>query len=130
MKSTRNWLFIIAIIAIVAILGYNYIYHDHRNIEKEAPTFTVEAQTLVSEFATDPTAAETKYLNNTIAVTGLVTESASQSITLNNKIFCQLSQPTNSSISQGQTITLKGRVIGYDDLLEELKLDQCNPINN
>ncbi|WP_053976294.1 OB-fold protein [Mangrovimonas xylaniphaga] len=130
MKSTRNWLLIIAIIAIVAILGYNYIYQDHRNIEKEAPTFTMEAQDLVSEFSSDPTAAETKYLNNTIAVSGIVTESSTQSITLNDKIFCQLSQPAETTLVQGQSITIKGRVIGYDDLLEELKLDQCNPINN
>jgi hypothetical protein len=28
-------------------------------------------------------------------------------------------------INPSNNISLKGRIIGYDDLLEELKLDQC-----
>jgi hypothetical protein len=31
-----------------------------------------------------------------------------------------------TSIVKGQPVIIKGRVVGYDDLLGELKLDQCS----
>jgi hypothetical protein len=43
-----------------------------------------------------------------------------------NVIFTD-SIPKN--ISENQTINVKGRFIGYDDILEEFKMDQVSIIN-
>jgi hypothetical protein len=31
----------------------------------------------------------------------------------------------DTTIKKNQKVTLKGRVVGYDDLMGEIKLDQC-----
>jgi hypothetical protein len=36
----------------------------------------------------------------------------------------------DSSIKKDQPVTVKGRVVGYDDLMAEIKLDQCSILNN
>jgi hypothetical protein len=50
-------------------------------------------------------------------------------VTLDNTIICNLKSP-DSSIKKDQAVTVKGRVVGFDDLMGELKLDQCFIIKN
>lgn len=119
---------IILLIAIIGgYLGYNYIYQDHRDIDAETPEFTVTSEIVAKEFADNASAAETKYLNKTIMVSGKITEVNAKDITINNTLFCNLSEgyeTTNFKVNDN--ITIKGRCIGYDDLLEQVKLDQCS----
>ena len=121
----RKWLILIFIILLV-IVGYNYVYQDHRNIEKEAAAVTISSILISNEFAQNPNKANKKYLNNTVEIFGLVTESNKNYITLNSKVFCQFEKEFNKSFSINSTLKIKGRVIGYDDLLEHVKLDQCS----
>mgnify|MGYP000106091903 FL=1 len=61
-----------------------------------------------------------------VVIEGLITSRDEKGITLSNQIYCQFREDVNfTSLENNQSIKLKGRVIGYDDLLEELKLDQC-----
>ena len=61
-----------------------------------------------------------------VVVSGEVTNIDEKGIMLSSKIYCQLKQVTDlQKINPSNNISLKGRIIGYDDLLEELKLDQC-----
>ena len=123
----RKWIILI-VIMIVAYLAYNYIYQDHRDIQNEDAEFTVIASDISNEFEVNPSASETKYLNKTIIVSGEVSEANSNQITLNNIVFCQFNNNT-TNLKINKTITIKGRFIGYDSLLEEIKLDQCKIIN-
>ena len=68
--------------------------------------------------------ANTKYLEKAVAVKGIVAEVNNNVITLDNGIVCTL-QTTNTAIKKDQVVTIKGRVLGYDDLMGEIKLDQC-----
>ena len=44
---------------------------------------------------------------------------------IDNSTYCQLKDKTAlGTIKEGESIAIKGRMIGYDDLLEEVKLDQ------
>ncbi len=122
----RLWI-ILLIVIIGGFLGYNYIYQDHRDIDAETPEFTVTSQAIATEFSNDAATAETKYLNKTIMVSGNITEVNAKDITINNTLFCNLNEgyeTTNFKINDN--ITIKGRCIGYDDLLEQVKLDQCS----
>lgn len=123
----RKWIILI-VIMIVAYLAYNYIYQDHRDIQNEDAEFTVIASDISNEFEVNPSASEAKYLNKTIIVSGEVSEANSNQITLNNIVFCQFNNNT-TNLKINKTITIKGRFIGYDSLLEEIKLDQCKIIN-
>jgi len=126
----RRNLILIIVILLITYFGYNFIYQDHRDIKTETPAFTISALTLTSEFQENPTKAETKYLNKTIEVTGIVTELTKTDLTLDKTIFCSIIKTTNTEIiNLNDKIIIKGRCIGYDDLLEIIKLDQCSIIN-
>ncbi len=60
-----------------------------------------------------------------VLITGNVTSKDDAGCTMIGRIYCQFKEPSNIELKTNSEITLKGRVIGYDDLLEELKLDQC-----
>jgi len=119
---------IVLLIAIIGgFLGYNYIYQDHRDIHAEKPEFTVASEVISKEFADNATTAEAKYLNKTIMVSGNITEINTKDITINNTLFCNLSEGYETTkFKINDNITIKGRCIGYDDLLELVKLDQCS----
>ncbi|MDT0558164.1 hypothetical protein RM697_05880 [Ichthyenterobacterium sp. W332] len=118
----------LVVLIIAAIIGYNYIYKDHRDIENEASAFMVTTKEIAEEFLENSTTAEEIYLDKVIEVLGVITESNPSDITIDNTLFCQLN--STNTLKVKDSIQLKGRVIGYDDLLEQIKLDQCYIINN
>ncbi len=124
-----KWFFALVIILISLVMGYNYIYQDHRNIEIEKPEFVLTSEALISEFAANSTAAEKKYLNKTLEISGSISEINTSTLVLNNNVFCQFQNIISNTILTNEFVRLKGRCIGYDDLLEEIKLDQCSIIN-
>ena len=109
------------------LIIYNYVFPEHRSIEKEKPLYSAEATLVFKEFMDNLTLAEVKYLDQTIVVTGVVTSLSSDNLTINNKISCKFDGPI-SGFSIHDSIVIKGRCIGFDDLLEEIKLDQCSSI--
>lgn len=125
----RKYLILIVLL-VLAIIGYNYIYQEHRNIESESPEFNLTAEALFSQFSENPSDSEKKYLNKTVQVKGIVSNIGEMSMVLNGNIFCQFQEPIEENVELKDFITLKGRCIGYDDLLEEIKLDQCSKANN
>nr|WP_311941079.1 hypothetical protein [Hwangdonia seohaensis] len=110
-------------------MGYQYIYQDHRDIETEKAEYTTTPQSISDEFKQDALKSEKKFLNKTIEILGIVTEVNQNNITLNDLVFCQFNDMLNQSIKINTTLKVKGRCIGYDDLLEQVKLDQCTIIN-
>ena len=62
--------------------------------------------------------------NKVIRITGTVTAITEEGILLDQNIYCQFDDKL-IKITENEAITLKGRVIGFDELLEEIKLNQC-----
>ena len=118
-------------IAVIGVIGYNYVYQDHRNISEESADFTVNATSLSQAFKINTQDAETKYLNKTLVVKGEISEINLTDLTLNDVVFCNFisTNKTTNTLKLNKTITIKGRCIGYDDLLEQIKLDQCTLTN-
>ncbi len=129
-KRQKHIISILIVLLVIAVLTYNYMYQDHRDIKTEASAFVLDTEVISSNFSENITEAETTYLNKTIEVSGLISETDPNSITLDDKVFCQFSKTINQSITLNSTIKIKGRVIGYDDLLEQVKLDQCTIMLN
>ncbi len=125
----RKRIVFLIILIILIVLGYNYINQDHRDIKNENAEFKMNSSDLASFFSTNLNEAETKYLNATIEVSGQITDLNTNSITLDDKVFCQFTIAIENTIDKNVPIKIKGRVIGYDDLLEQVKLDQCS-VNN
>ncbi len=124
----RKYLYLIILI-FFAIIGYNYLYKNHRVIATEKPEFALSSASLMSEFLNNSSEAELKYLNKTMEVSGVVSEVNQDNLTLNEQIFCKFSESINSLVKLGSETIVKGRLIGYDDLLEVVKLDQCSIIS-
>ena len=126
----QYWVLLIITAIIIGIVGYNYIYKNHRNISNESADFIVNSISLLEEFKNNTQNSETKYLNKTIVVKGEISEINSSNITLNDVVFYDLALNVETNILElNKTISIKGRCIGYDDLLEQVKLDQCTLTN-
>jgi len=120
----------VLVIGLMGFAGYNYVmYGGARDLSSESTQFTVSSKSIMDEFSKSTPSANTKYLEKAIAISGKVTAINGTEISIDNSIICTLQIP-NSSIKKDQSLQIKGRVVGYDDLMGELKLDQCLVIKN
>ncbi|TRW97097.1 OB-fold protein [Flavobacterium gawalongense] len=119
------------LLIIVLVGGYLFIYKKHRDIANEEGSYNVSAKAIILEFQTNESAANTKYLDKTIIVSGKIfsIDFETQSMVLDEKLFAAFLEEIPITILPNSEVTIKGRLIGYDSLLEELKLDQCIIIN-
>lgn len=115
----------VAVIGLLGFFGYEYIMHGgERNLESEEASFTISAKKLADEFSKNTDASNKKYLEKAIEIEGTTTSVNTGEVTVNNAVFCIL-KDTTATVKENQVIKIKGRVVGYDDLLGEVKLDQC-----
>lgn len=118
----KRW--IIAIIALIFI-GYGvktYIYKPHKNVAELKEDITISGVALLNDYATYQRMGDEKYLDKIIVVTGAVTNVSQQLITIDNSIIAQFDAEVNNV---DKRIKFKGRCLGYDELLEEIRFDQC-----
>lgn len=104
---------------------FGYLYRDSRNIHEENPVYTISSKALAGEYSQNAVAANSKYLNKTILVNGIVTHAADSVITLDSVIFCSFNRLSDKNLVS-KAIKIKGRCIGYDELFNEVKFDQCS----
>ncbi len=124
--------FVIASIAILICCGgfyfyNNILYKEARNIEKETPSYSISSSNLINDYKSNISESDSKYLNKTIQIEGEITEVSDSILTLDSSIFCAFDKNIEKA-SVGNKVTLKGRCIGFDELMEEIKLDQCSII--
>ncbi len=127
MKKKR--IIIIAISALLVFgamyyLYYGVLYKDGRVIHKEEPAFMVTSIQILKEYETNVGNANIKYLNKTIEVTGGITQTDTHILVLFPGVSCSFDNPLGK-ISIGAQTTVKGRCLGYDELFNEVKMDQC-----
>ena len=112
-------------ILVFAIVGYNYVLHGGaRNLSSEEASFSITSKTIMDEFANDNEAANKKYLDKAITISGKITSISGNDVILDDVIVCSLTE-NDATLKENQTVILKGRVVGYDDLMGEIKMDQC-----
>ena len=123
-KSLLVIVFIIVIV-LVGVAGYNYVMHGGaRDLSSEEASFTISSKDMCNEFSTNIDASNKKYLEKAVAITGKITEINGTEIIVDNSIICNLTT-LDPTIKKDQQVIVKGRVVGYDDLMQEVKLDQC-----
>ncbi|MFH7017254.1 hypothetical protein [Flavobacterium sp. FlaQc-47] len=127
--------FIIAILLVLVSAGiyfyYGFLFKEARNIASEMPDLSIPATKLIEDYNANPQKADALYLNKTIEITGTVTKQTDSVVILENTVFCLFNQKTKNQLLSNK-ITVKGKCIGYDELFQEVKLDQCtlNKQNN
>ena len=118
----------ISLFVAIASLVYGYTYKAHRDISSEKPDYVVTISGLESEFTANDKLANTKYQNKTIEITATIStiDVASKGIVLDEKVFATFKDSLPKKIVSGKTLKIKGRFLGYDELLGEFKIDQSS----
>lgn len=125
----KKLLILLIILASGLFLLYTYIYKSHRDISNEKESFVLSVAKLKLDFSQNDSLANAKYLDKTIVIYGKIStiDLSTNSIYLDNSVSATLKEkPTGLKVND--SIQLKGRFIGYDDLLEEFKMDECTPV--
>jgi len=105
-------------------LYYGVVFKEARNIASEMPDSKIAASILLKDYDSNPKKADLVYLNKTIEITGIVTKKTDSVIVLENTVFCLFTKKIKD-MPKNSIVTVKGKCIGYDDLFQEVKLDQC-----
>lgn len=115
---------------ITVFFGARYYAYNagKRDLQSEQAAFTINTKDIVAEFVANEKAANKKYLEKPVAISGTITSKNNTEVIIDEIGVCNF-KTADSSLKVGQTVTIKGRVVGYDDLLGGLNLDQCS-INN
>ena len=110
-------------IAIAAV----YLLQPPKAIKDLNHQFELTAENLLNEFNLNPAVAEIEYLGKVILLKGIITEkNDSLNYIMNERINISLEHFNNSkSLELNKIATVKGIFLGYDELFDELKLNQC-----
>jgi len=121
-KSYGVWA-ILLILSIVAISTYRHMYQGHRNIATEQAALILSGPEIHSHLreGTD----QAKYVDQVIQIWGTITAIEQHAIIIEDKVQVDFVGDLPSNLSVAGTITIKGRCVGYDDLLELVKIDQA-----
>ncbi len=126
-KKTKIVLASILGLGLVLFVAYKIMLTSGaRDLETEKTAFAVSTKEIVNEFATD-TSATTKYLNKAIEIKGVVTQLEEKQLILDGVVICAMKENVTTE-NKDKQVTIKGRFLGYDDLMGELKLDECSII--
>ena len=118
----------IALTLAIASAAYLYTYKGHRDISSESANYVVTIPGLEKEFLTNDKVAYTKYQNKIIELTASISaiDAASKGIVLGEKVFVTFKDSLPKKIASGKILKIKGRFLGYDELLGEFKIDQSS----
>jgi len=117
-------------VLLVASITYNYVFlGEHRDIASEQADLTISATDLNAQFLADESLATTTYLDKVIEIEGVITAIESTEIVLNDQVQIRFTSEISTSQKNGAFLKIKGRCVGYDELLEMVKIDQAVLIN-
>ena len=124
-KNKKRLLIALIAIVTVGVGGYFYLYQSHQSINDMEVAFKGNSQDFLTKI--EGSADEwTTGGNKVVELTGVISGKDLKGVTVNGSIYFQLEEGTKTdNLKEGQKINIKGRIIGYDDILEELKLDKA-----
>lgn len=138
MKRFAVFLGVLIVLASL-VYGWRLYNKPHRNIAKEKADFIVEAAGFYQEFEQDQDLAHDRYDNRVIEINGTLqkisrTADGKAMLLLGDSggyINCEMHEDYDAlqgKVKDGQPVSLKGLYIGYDDLLGEVQLKECQLI--
>jgi hypothetical protein len=131
----KKWFRIIGILGLIGIIAAVLVYFfvinkSHPDYEKEKPAFTLKASELFEQYRADETAANEKYIDQIVQVSGIL-DKVEVLDTLSIAVFifeegmfgdegirCTMLEKYNKKIQSyapGNSITIKGYCAGYND---------------
>ena len=127
-RVKMNWKSIAFIIFIGIIVALIYQRKSmHTNYFSEKPVAILEADSLFQRFQKN---AVNNLLNEVVQINGKVTGFDPPFIILNNNLICSPETGVNLSVVVGDSVTVKGRCVSFDDLLSELRIDHVSIVHH
>lgn len=126
--------FLLALACLGGAIGYYLWNKPHENMQTAQADMAIDAATLFNEFNTDEAAANAKYLDKTVAVSGKVkettkTDDGTVKVSLDTGsefgVLCELdplSQHPRTNFASGETVTFKGICTGFNF---DVQLTRC-----
>ncbi|AZQ65107.1 hypothetical protein EI427_23105 [Flammeovirga pectinis] len=126
MNSKKSKLLTLLIVLSSAlVLSVAYIFKPPTTVENSSLSYNGEAIGFIKEIESN---TSTNYVAKVVQLNGTITQLEENGIQLNNKVFCQFSTSFPYKITKDSKITIKGKYIGFDELLDEIKLNNCTII--
>lgn len=120
-KKSKVLLLIVTLFIIGIYSIFTYAYKPHKTIDDIPIAYSGTSENFIEKVKINTL----HWQDVVVELSGIITSKDESGITLNNSVYCQLEDGIKTTdLQEGQSISIKGRVIGYDDLLEEIKLDQ------
>lgn len=121
----RPWLWGLALAAFVAGFVALQMYHKpHKDYAGADVERAWEAEALVAWFQTNDASTHGAWSEKVVSVTGEVREFTSDGVILEPGVVCVWEEGTLVPSLDGQ-VTLKGRIVGFDDLFGEVRVDHA-----
>ena len=115
----------LVVLMLIAYFSYNYIYQQHRNVLLEKARYTLTSDSLFNHFKNDQTEANGLYINEIIELKGVVKNISNKQLIIHPGVVCKVdSNFVLSGINPNDSVELKGRCLGFDDLFLEVKMDK------
>ncbi|AUC13730.1 hypothetical protein BTO06_00570 [Tenacibaculum sp. SZ-18] len=117
-----NKLILVSFILIVGFFGYNYVFKKADTTEDIEISFEGSSKDLLLKLSK----SADKLNSKVVLIEGKVSSINDEGIIIDEMVFCQFTDvQSTQKLKESQTVKIKGIIIGYDDLLNELKLNQC-----
>ena len=127
-RAEMNWKIFRSVLPLVALVAFVYytksLKPDYASIK---PTLITDSHDLLWRFQINEGA---ELINQVVQFRGKITGFDSLLVIMDHRLICNPDSTMVNDLSIGDSTTLKGRCIGYDDLLEELRLDHVVKIMN
>ena len=127
-RAEMNWKIFRSVLPLVALVAFVYytksLKPDYASMK---PTLITDSHDLLWRFQMNEGA---ELINQVVQFRGKVTGFDSLLVIMDHRLICNPDSTMVDDLSIGDSTTLKGRCIGYDDLLEELRLDHVVKIMN
>ena len=119
----RKVVALIIAFAVVSTIVYFCFFLD-----RVEPSIELSSAELIYKFSMDNTSNKSNLSGNNILLSGAVTTVKKSDLIVDKKVFCMFKNGI-SDVKVGDTIRLLGKFIGYDELFQEYKLNDCLIVN-
>ena len=127
-RAEMNWKIFRSVLPLVALIAFVYYTKSLKpNYASMKPTLITDSHDLLWRFQMNEGA---ELINQIVQFRGNITGFDSLLVIVDHRLICNPDSSMVVDLSIGDSTTLKGRCIGYDDLLEELRLDHVVKIMN
>lgn len=121
--------FFLAAVVAGAVVAWSMYNKPHKDYAQEEVAQTWRAEDLVAAFAEAPDDMQAQWQEKVVEVTGTVRSFSMQGVVLNPGVVATYDEGHAPEVAPTGRVTLKGRLVGFDDLFGEVRIDHVRLSN-